>query len=187
MPEPAPPPESDPAEQAAVPEAEADEIDDEYEEAPEPMPGEGNLAVAAMWLFATALCAGFLVAAAILVFDLAAGSTPAGEIARSTGYCVAFGTFTALYVVLALQLRWRRAWARRGAVALECAAIAFCVYAAGDSLLPVPDVPVLSAGHALLGIVVHTVVILLVCTDAMRDWCAGAAERPSPAGLGRTD
>jgi hypothetical protein len=204
MPELAPPRDSGAPEPASPSEAEPDGGPDEYEAAapgevqevepdeddfaPMAMPPEGNLVTAALWLLATALCAGFVVAATILVFDLASVDVPSDQIARSVGYCTALGTVTVLHVVLALHLRWQRGWARKGVTALESGAIAFCAYLAADPFLPGEDFPVLSSGHGLLGIALHLFVLMGVNTAAMREWCAPdrARERPDPEGPGRS-
>ncbi|GAA2168888.1 hypothetical protein [Glycomyces lechevalierae] len=189
-PEPAPSfeaaPDGGPDEYEAAAPGEVEPEEDDY--APMAMPLEGRLVTAVLWLLATALCAGFVVTAAILAFDLASVDVPSDQIARSAGYCAALGTATVLHVVLALHLRWQRGWARKGVVALEAGAITFCVYLAADPLLPGADVPVLSSGHGLLGIALHVLAIMGVSTAAMRAWCAsdGARERPGLEGPGRS-
>lgn len=138
---------------------------------PPPMPPEGNLVTAALWLIAFMLCTGFLANGAFLLFDLAAEGVPAGQVAREAAYCAALGALTVLHTVLALHLRGGRSWARRGVMAVECAAIVLCAYVVASPFISGPDVPVLSVLHGLFGIVLHVCVLVAVSTEAMRLWC----------------
>lgn len=188
--EPAADRENAPAASGTAPE---EAVEDEAESAlaPMPMPGEGRLAVAAMWIFATALLGCFLIAAIVLVFDLAAfdlasGEDPADHIPQDLLYTALFGSLTALHVVAAVQLRRGRNWSRYVVKVLEAGAIATSLYVVA---MPFRDsgVPFQVAGIGLLGILLFSCVLAFVSTQAMRAWCtAGKPERPDPAGPGRS-
>ncbi|GLI44136.1 hypothetical protein GALLR39Z86_39860 [Glycomyces algeriensis] len=141
------------------------------EPASSPMPPEGNLTTAAMWLIGTALCTGFFISALFLLFDLAAAGVPTAQVTREAAYCAVLGALTVLHVVLAVQLRWGKGWARRGVMAVEAGAIIFCAYVVVSPFTAVPEVPVLGVVHGLLGIVLHLCVLVAVSTEAMRHWC----------------
>ncbi|GAA1693198.1 hypothetical protein GCM10009830_46230 [Glycomyces endophyticus] len=147
-----------------------------------PMPGEGKLAVAALWLFATGCCVGFLIPAAILFFDLASGQTPAGQIVRSVLSVAGFGALTVLHVAVALNLRAGGNRARIVAVVLQAAAIGACLVGTAVAVMPRFDLSTRYAGLFLLASVLFASLITMLSTHAMRDWCDPSRGVPMPEG-----
>jgi len=172
---------SDAAAEEAAPGYEA-EYEAQYEPEPRPMPAGGRLAVAGLWLNATALCVCFAVVAVVLVFDLSAAEAPAGSLARG-GAAAAFGLLAAAHVVVAVNLRPARAWARVAAVVLLAAAVAACALGVGIAFTPRFDYAARAAGAFMLGAVLYGGLTAAASTRALRDWCrAGAADLEPPVG-----